>query len=105
MAVKKPAAAPAKQKLRKTHGPKRKMFHCWSSTMRLHFANAGILDKYSNYESFVLSCGARGIRSDINDLWEEFIRLPDRPAKDKYLAELKDNAMRLSAAKSRKSAK
>ena len=105
MAVRKPAAAPAKQKLRKNHGPKRKMFHCWSSTMRLHFANAGILDKYSNYESFVLSCGARGVRSDIESLWEEFYKLPDHQAKDKYLAELKDNAMRVAAAKSKKSAK
>jgi hypothetical protein len=105
MAARKPAPAPQKQKLRKNHGPKRKLFHEWTSTMRLHFAKAGVLDKYSNYDSFVLSCGARGIRSDTADLWEEFIRLPDKQAKDQYLKDLKDNAMRVSKAKAKKSAK
>lgn len=102
MAVKKPAAAPAKQKLRKTHGPKRKLFHEWTSTMRLHFAKAGVLSKYCNYESFTISCGARGVRSDLADLWEEFIRLPDKAAKDAYLDNLKENAAKLAKAKSNK---
>ena len=105
MAVRKPAAAPAKQKLRKNHGPKKKMFHCWTSTMRLHFARCGVLTKYYNYESFQASCSARGIRSDVADLYEEFIRLPDRKAQDAYLDKLKDNAMRVAAMKSKKSAK
>ena len=35
----------------KKHGPKKKMFHCWSSTMRWHFAKAGLLTKYNNFES------------------------------------------------------
>jgi hypothetical protein len=35
---------------KKNHGPKKKMFHCWTSTMRMHLAKAGLLSKYNNYE-------------------------------------------------------
>ena len=51
MAVRKPAPAPKAVKLRKKHGPKKKMFHCWTSTMRLAFARCGVLTKYYNYET------------------------------------------------------
>ena len=87
MAVRKPVAQKViKQK--KNHGPKRKLFHDWTSTMRLHFANAGLLDKYSNYESFAISCGARGVRTDIAKLWEDYSILPDKAAKDNFLKNL-----------------
>ena len=39
--------AVASSGLRKKHGPKKKMFHCWSSTMRMHLAKAGLLSKYN----------------------------------------------------------
>ena len=39
-------------KLHKKHGPKKKMWHCWDSTTRLHFGQAGLLTKYYNKESF-----------------------------------------------------
>ena len=61
---KKPVA-PAASKGRKKHGPKKKMFHCWSSTMRKHFADAGLLTKYNNKECFEQACQARGIRQNI----------------------------------------
>jgi len=105
MAVRKPAPAPQKAKLRKNHGPKKKMFHCWTSTMRLAFAKCGVLTKYYNYESFQASCSARGIRSDTADLYEEFIRLPDRKAQDAYLENLAENAKKLEQKKVAKAAK
>ena len=59
----------------KKHGPKKKMWHCWDSTTRLHFAQAGLLTKYSNKESFEQAVSARGIRTSIDELWAEFCRL------------------------------
>ena len=64
--------APAKQKLRKNHGPKRKMFHDYDSTMRLHFASAGVLDKYHNFESFAQYCAAKGVKKYVKELWDDF---------------------------------
>lgn len=105
MAVRKPAPAPKAVKLRKKHGPKKKMFHCWTSTMRLAFAKCGVLTKYYNYESFQASCSARGVRSDVADLYEEFIRLPDRKTQDTYLENLAENAKKLAQKKAAKAAK
>ena len=70
---------------RKPHGPKRKLFHEWSSTMRMHFANAGLLDKYHNYESFVLACGARGKRNITKAEFNDFLLLT-REEQDRYFA-------------------
>ena len=64
-------------KLRKKHGPKKKMWHCWDSTMRLHIAQAGLLSKYHNKESFEQALTAKGIRQNLDSLWSEFVRLPD----------------------------
>lgn len=61
-------------KLRKKHGPKKKLFHCWTSTMRLHLANAGLLKKNSNKESFAQSLSAKGIKNDIDLRWNEYLR-------------------------------
>lgn len=61
----------------KKHGPKKKMFHCWDSTTRLHLAKAGLLGKYSNKESFEQCVTAKGVRNNIDDLWNEFIKLSE----------------------------
>lgn len=47
----------------KMHGPKRKLFHQWSRSARIHLGNAGLLDKYHNFESFKLACVARGMKN------------------------------------------
>ena len=73
-------------KLRKKHGPKKKMFHCWDSTMRLHLAKAGLLKKYSNKEAFEQSLNARGVRSDSSELWRDFNNQEDKRA---WLKQLK----------------
>jgi len=59
----------------KKHGPKKKMFHCWDSTTRLHLAKAGLLRKYNNKESFEQCITAKGVRNNTDDLWNEFIKL------------------------------
>lgn len=46
----------------KSHGPKKKMFHCWTSTIRLALAKAGLLKKECNKEAFTQSQNAKGIR-------------------------------------------
>ena len=75
----KPSAPVARS--RKNHGPKKKMWHCWSSTMRKHFADAGLLTKYYNRESFEQALSAKGIRQNIDALWNEFTKLPDAEKK------------------------
>lgn len=65
-------AAPAKQKLRKNHGPKRRMFHDYDSTMRLKLGDVGLLDKYHNFESFAQYCAAKGVKKYIKELWDDF---------------------------------
>jgi len=72
---------------RKSHGPKKKMFHCWSSTMRKHFADAGLLSKYYNFESWQQACQAKGKRNATKAEFEDFVKL-DKEAKDKYFTEL-----------------
>lgn len=44
---------------RKSHGPKRKLFKDYKPLIKA-FADAGLLNKYNNYESWVLSCNAHG---------------------------------------------
>lgn len=85
------SAAPVKQKLRKHHGPKRNMFHCWSRSMRLAFGEAGVLTKYSNKESFALACAARGVKNDIGLLWADFILCPTRQKQDEFLKNIKEH--------------
>ena len=73
---------------KKKHGPKKKMFHCWSSTMRKHLADAGLLDKCYNFESFALACNARGKRNVSRSDFNTFIGL-SREEKEKYFADIK----------------
>ena len=86
---KKPVA-PAASKGRKKHGPKKKMFHCWSSTMRKHFADAGLLGKYYNFESWQQACQAKGKRNATYNDFLEFVKL-DSEAKKAYFANIQKN--------------
>lgn len=62
-------------KLRKKHGPKRHMFR-WTGPMKYQFAQAGVLTKYTDYESWVLACQARGKRKDIDKAeFDKFVLL------------------------------
>ena len=46
----------------KKHGPKRHLFRDYKPMIKA-FADAGLLSKYDNYESWVLACQARGKRN------------------------------------------
>lgn len=59
----------------KKHGPKKRQWHMWSSTMRIHFANAGLLTKYYNRESWEQALTSRGVRTITDEMWKEFISL------------------------------
>ena len=72
---------------KKMHGPKKKMFHCWSSTMRMHLAKAGLLTKYNNFEAWQQACQAKGKRDATKANFNEFVKL-DKEAKDKYFEDL-----------------
>jgi len=72
---------------KKMHGPKKKMFHCWSSTMRMHFAKAGLLSKYNNYESWQQACQAKGKRNTTKADFDEFVKL-SQEEKEKYFENL-----------------
>ena len=45
----------------KKHGPKRKLFKEYKPMIKM-FADAGLLDKYHNFESWQLACAARGVK-------------------------------------------
>ena len=70
----------------KSHGPKRHMFKEFKPMIKA-FADAGLLDKYHNYESFVLACGARGKRNPSRQEFQQFTLLP-RDKQDEYFASL-----------------
>ena len=72
---------------KKKHGPKKKMFHCWSSTMRMHFAKAGLLNKYSNYEAWQQACQAKGKRTTTHNDFNEFVKL-SQEEKEKFFENL-----------------
>lgn len=93
MAARKPGkvAAPVKQKLRKNHGPKKHLFKEFKPMVHL-FAQDGLLTKYNNFESFSLSCAARGVKNDVAEMWTEFRALP-RDKQDEYLKNIKENSV------------
>lgn len=74
-------AAPAKQKSRKNHGPKKHMFKDFKP-MVAAFARAGVLSKFYNYESFVQSLTSQGVRSMTKELWADFSILPYEAKKE-----------------------
>ena len=84
-------AAPAKQKLRKNHGPKKHMFKEFKPMIH-EYAKSGIFTKYSSFEAFAQSCSARGIKTGVQDMWMEFKYLP-RDKQDEYLTNLKENSV------------
>ena len=59
----------------KKHGQKKKMWHCWDSTTRIHLANVGLLTKYYNRESWEQALNSRGVRNISEEMWKEFISL------------------------------
>jgi hypothetical protein len=65
----------------KSHGPKKKMWHCWDSTTRLHLAQAGLLTKYHNFESWQQACQAKGKRNATETEFNEFVKLSDEDKK------------------------
>ena len=73
---------------KKSHGPKKKMWHCWSSTMRMHFAKAGLLTKFNNFESWQQACQAKGNRNATHAEFNEFVKL-DHAKKVEWFANLK----------------
>ena len=56
--------------------------------MRKHFADAGLLSKNYNYESFTISCNARGKRNVSKNDFNDFVKL-SKEDKDKYFASIK----------------
>ena len=55
--------------------------------MRKHFADAGLLSKYNNFESWQQACQAKGKRDATLANFNEFVKL-DKEAKDKYFEDL-----------------
>ena len=92
----------AASKQRKNHGPKRNLFHGYNSTMRMHMADAGLLDKYHHFDSFALAAMSRGVRANLQELWLEFYRLPTRKEQNDFLTNLKERANLMNQLKKRK---
>lgn len=59
----------------KKHGPKRHLFKEYKPMIKA-MADAGLLSKYDNYESWVLACQARGKRNVTKRDFNEFVVLP-----------------------------
>lgn len=70
----------------KKHGPKRKLFKEYKPMIKA-FADAGLLTKYNNYESFCLACNARGKRNPTRREFTEFTYLTKEKQKE-YFATL-----------------
>lgn len=73
---------------KKMHGPKKKMFHCWSSTIRLQLAKAGLLKKENNYESWQQAAQAKGKRNATIHEFNEYVKL-DKDKQKVYFENLK----------------
>lgn len=73
----------------KPHGPKRKLFHEWSRSMRIHLANAGLLDKYNNFESFRLACIARGLKNPTMAHYDQMRFLKTRQEQKEWFKNIK----------------
>lgn len=84
-------ANPLKQRVYKNHGPKRHLFKEFKPMTHV-IAQAGLLNKYNNYESFTLSCGARGVKVGMEEMWEEFKILP-HDKQNEYLKNIKEHAL------------
>lgn len=67
----------------KKHGQKRHLFKEFKPMIKA-FADAGLLDKYHNYESFCLACNARGKRNPTKFEFNEFRLLPEDKQKEYF---------------------
>lgn len=97
--------------LRKSHGPKRNLFHNYAKGMRyqmsrkefvqtgvepktgkiLGYKRVSVLNKYNDFESFALAVMARGIKMSEQDLeytWARYFPLPTHKAKDEFLKDM-----------------
>ena len=59
----------------KKHGPKRHMFKEYKPMIKA-MADAGLLTKYNDYESWTLACQSRGKRNVTRRDFNEFVVLP-----------------------------
>lgn len=73
--------------LRKNHGPKRHLFKDYKPMVHV-FGKVGVLNKYSNQESFNLSCQARGVKNPTKEMWSQFSALKTIKEKDQFLKNL-----------------
>ena len=71
----------------KKHGPKRHLFKEFKPLVKA-FADAGLLDKYHNYESWMLACAAKGKRNASRSELNAFVILP-MEEKKKYFNDMK----------------
>ena len=72
----------------KKHGPKRKLHHAWTSTIRMSLAKSGLLSKFYNYESWSLAMQSKGKRDVSKNDFNEFVNL-SREEKDNYFKNIK----------------
>lgn len=86
-------AKPVKVVQHKKHGPKRHLFKDYKPMVTV-FAEAGLLDKFNCYDSFMLAMMARGHKNGIEYLWERYKYL----SKAEKIQFLKDNDKRAARA-------
>ena len=58
----------------KKHGPKRHLFKEYKPMIKA-FADAGVLDKYHNLESFILACQSKGLKHGSKEEWENRFKI------------------------------
>ncbi len=73
--------------LRKNHGPKRHLHKDYKPMVHV-IAKAGLLSKYSDKESFILACTARGVKHNYDALWSQFALLKTKAEKDAWFKNL-----------------
>ena len=69
----------------KSHGPKRHLFKEFKPMVH-EFGRLGVLDKYTNEDSFILAMAARGNKKVLHSDWVKFSQLKTRKEKDAYFA-------------------
>ena len=67
----------------KNHGPKRHM-HAWCGSMKKDFADAGLLTKYHDYESWQQSMAARGRKDITRAEFNKFVLLSREEQKEYF---------------------
>lgn len=72
--------------VRKNHGPKKHLFKEYKPMIKA-MADAGLLTKYNNYDSFVIACQARGKRNPTIEDFKAF-SVMTRLEQDQYLKNL-----------------